>query len=189
MSDVAASLPPLTYLTFDGIGAGVGASQVLPYVLGAAARGLDVTLHSFEQAAPGEELTERLADAGVDWRPHGFGGFGARAGSFRVARAVPWLRGRPLVHARSDLAAASAILARPEAWVWDVRSFWIDQRMALGSVRRGSLAERALRGIERRAAERAARIVTSPTVPSRSWAVATARRLPSGPPSSPPAST
>jgi len=154
-----AALPPLTYLTFDGVGAGVGASQVLPYVLGLAARGLEVTLHSFEPGAPAEALSERLAAAGVDWQPHAFRGGGTVGASVRIARAVPWLRRKPLVHARSDLAAASALLARPGAWVWDVRSFWVDQRIAQGGVRPGSPAEQALRRIERGAAQRAAGIV------------------------------
>lgn len=153
-------LPPLTYLSFDGVATGVGASQVLPYVLRLAARGVDVTLHSFEHGAPAASLSDRLAAAGVRWRPHAFRGAGTAGGAARVARAAPWLRGRPLVHARSDLAAASALLARPAAWVWDVRSFWVDQRIALGAVRPGSPAERALRRIERGAARRADAIVT-----------------------------
>lgn len=151
---------PLTYLSFDGIGAGVGASQVLPYVLGLADRGLDVTLHSFERGTPAEALSERLVAAGVEWHPHAFRGGGTAGAIARITRAVPWLRGKPLVHARSDLAAASALLARPGAWVWDVRSFWVDQRIALGAVRRGSPVEQVLRRVERGAAERAAGIVT-----------------------------
>lgn len=155
----ANGLPPLTYLTFDGVGAGVGASQVLPYVLGLAARGVDVTLHSFEHQAPADALSSRLAAAGISWHPHAFRGGGTAAGLVRVAQAVPWLRRSPLVHARSDLAAASALVARPGAWVWDVRSFWVDQRIAQGTVRPGSPAERAFRLIERGAARRADRIV------------------------------
>jgi len=124
-----------------------------------ASRGLEVTLHSFEHAAPGPLLSQRLAAAGVDWHPHEFRGGGSRGAVARIVRAVPWLRDKPLVHARSDLAAASALLARPDAWVWDLRSFWVDQRIALGTLRRGSPAERTLRRIERSAAQRATGIV------------------------------
>lgn len=70
------------------------------------------------------------------------------------------VRGRPLVHARSDLAAAAAVLGRPQAWVWDVRSFWVDQRLAMGLVGRGSIQERALRAVETSAARRATAITT-----------------------------
>ena len=46
------NLPPLTYLTFDSLAEGVGASQVLAYVERLADRGLDVRLHTFEKTAP-----------------------------------------------------------------------------------------------------------------------------------------
>jgi glycosyltransferase involved in cell wall biosynthesis len=68
------------------------------------------------------------------------------------------LRGADLVHARSDLAAGSAMLARNRRWVWDVRSLFADQRIALGTVRAGSAEERALRAIEATAARRSSAI-------------------------------
>jgi glycosyltransferase involved in cell wall biosynthesis len=70
------------------------------------------------------------------------------------------LRGAELVHARSDLAAGSAMLARRPHWIWDVRSFWVDQRIAMGMVRSGSAEERAMRRLEHHAARRSASIIT-----------------------------
>ena len=156
---------PLTYLTMDSVQAGVGASQVLPYVRRLAAAGRPVDLHSFE---PDPVLTgvaylygsSTPVSSAVRWHPHRFGRGGPAAGAARVLTGAAALRGAPLVHARSDLAAASALLARPPAWVWDVRSFWVDQRIALGMVRRGSRVERALRSVERGAARRATAITT-----------------------------
>ena len=162
---------PLTYLTMDSVQGGVGASQVLPYVQRLAA-GRPVELHSFEPfpVLTGEGDRRRhpspvssvggALGAGIRWHPHRFGPGGRAAGAGRVGVGVAALRGAGLVHARSDLAAASALVARPAAWVWDVRSFWVDQRIALGMVRRGSRTERVLRSIERGAARRATAITT-----------------------------
>lgn len=153
-------LSPLTYLTTDSLAEGVGASQVLPYVERLAGRGVVVLLHSFEKDRPPAETVARLADAGVEWTAHPFGGLGARAGVGRVLRAAAALRGAELVHARSDLSAAAALLAGRRRWLWDVRALWADQRIALGTLRAGSPEERVLRRVERASARRAGAIVT-----------------------------
>lgn len=153
-------MPPLTYLTVDSVVTGVGTSQVLPYVTRLAARGLPVTLHSFEPARPPAQLVDGLRRAGVAWRPHRFRGRGALGGIGRVLTGAVAARGRPLVHCRSTLPAASALLSRPGAWVWDQRDFWLDQRIALGSVASGSPRERLLRRVEHVAAERSDAVIT-----------------------------
>jgi glycosyltransferase involved in cell wall biosynthesis len=139
---------------------GVGASQVLPYVERLAQRGVRVRLHTFESSEQSAATTARLCDAGIDWRPHPFRRGGPAMGAVRVLQGARWIRNASLVHARSDLAAASALLARSPRWVWDVRSFWIDQRIAMGAVRPRSQAERVLRYVERRAASKSSAIVT-----------------------------
>lgn len=154
------NLPPLTYLTFDSLADGVGASQVLPYVERLARRGLDVTVHSFEPAVPSAALRRRLSTTGAKWRPHRFGPGGSVMGLGRVFAGAAWIRNAELVHARSDLAAAACLLARPQAWVWDVRSFWADQRIALGLLHQGSSQERVLRRVEAASASSAGAIVT-----------------------------
>lgn len=157
------SLPPLTYLSMDELARGVGASQVVPYVERLARLGVDVTVHSFEHGEPDPAVSMRLAGAGVRWRPHPFGRTGSAGGLGRVLRLAAVLRAgrRPaLVHARSDLAAAAAMLGGAERWVWDVRSFWVDQRIELGMVRPGGPEERLLRAIERQAARRSDAVVT-----------------------------
>ena len=153
-------LPPLTYLTFDEVSRGVGASQVVPYVERLAARGLPVTLHSYEQSAPSTALRRQLRVAGVNWHAHAFRLGGARSALGRVTGAARLLHGADLVHARSDLPAAAAMLGRPGAWLWDIRSFWIDQRIALGLVAPNGAYERAMRRIEKAAARRSTAITT-----------------------------
>lgn len=150
----------VSYLSFDALTEGVGASQVLPYVVGLAERGVSMRLCTFEKTTPPASVVERLTRAGVEWTALPFGAPGAKAGAMRVARAARWLRGADLVHARSDLAAAAALLARVDAWIWDMRSFWADQRIALGTLRPGSPEERVLRFVERRSAQTSSAIVT-----------------------------
>jgi glycosyltransferase involved in cell wall biosynthesis len=152
-------VPRLTYLTFDSLAEGVGRSQVLPYVERFAERGIDVELHTMEKGPPDDEIVGRLDRGGVRWTAHPFGRHGPLGGAGRVLRGIPMVRGASLVHARSDLPAASVLIARTPAWVWDVRSFWADQRIALGTLRPGSTEERTLRRIERAAARRSSAIV------------------------------
>lgn len=156
-------LPLVTYLSMDEITAGVGASQVLPYVLGLADAGAHVTLHSFEQRPPDPVVLDQLAAHDIRWERHAFGAPGARGGLGRVLRAARAVRGSELVHARSDLAAAATMLARVPVWVWDVRSFWADQRIELGMLRAGSPEDRVLRLVETQAARSSAAIITLAT--------------------------
>ncbi|MGH9276517.1 MAG: glycosyltransferase family protein [Acidimicrobiales bacterium] len=160
MPTPATSLPPLTYLSFDSLAEGVGVSQVLPYVERLGQRGLTVTIDSYEIGAPSEAVAKRLADVGVTWRPHAFGRGGAAGGVARVARAARYITGARLVHARADLAAASALLGRCGPWVWDVRAFWREERINQGMLRPGSPEERVLRTVESRAARASAGIIT-----------------------------
>jgi len=150
----------LTYLTFDSLSEGIGASQVLAYVEGLALRGMEVVLHSFEKVPPPHSLVRRLDTAGAQWVQHQFGPLGARGGVGRVARGITAVRGSGLVHARSDLPAASTLLAGCPTWIWDMRGFWADERVDAGLLRPGSFEERAVRLIERRAARSAFAIVT-----------------------------
>jgi glycosyltransferase involved in cell wall biosynthesis len=149
----------LTYLSFDSLVAGVGASQVRPYVERLAQRGVDVVVHSFEPDRPPTELVATLAAQGVRWRSHRFGRPGPVGGLERVARAAVHVRRAELLHARADPAAAAAALAAPRSWIWDMRSFWADERVVMGTLRRGSAEERVMRGVERRAAASSAAII------------------------------
>ncbi|MCA1572882.1 MAG: hypothetical protein LC798_21840 [Chloroflexi bacterium] len=153
-------IPPLTYLSVDSVSQGVGLSQVVRYVERVANRGVDVTLHSFEQGAPSADVAARLSAAGVRWRPHRFRVSGAGGGVLRVAHGGALIARAGLVHARSDMAAASALVTRRPAWVWDLRGFWREQRMALGLISPGSRPERVMRQVEAASAKSCTGIVT-----------------------------
>ena len=144
-------LPRVTYLSVDPVTSTVGASQVLAYVERLAERGVGVDLHSFEHHVD-EAIAADLSRHGVVWTPHRFGGNGARAGFGRVARLARSIRGADLVHARSDMAAAAAMWSGAERWLWDVRSFWADQKVATGVFSARSPQVRVFQRIERRAA-------------------------------------
>jgi hypothetical protein len=159
-SAAVSELPPLTYLTTDSLSEGVGASQVLAYAERLAGRGVHVRVHSFEKGAPSAELVQQVREAGITWTPHPFGAGGPMGGVGRVLRGARGVRGAELVHARSDLPAASALLARCPRWIWDVRSLWADQRIALGALTAGGPEDRVLRRIEGAAARQSAGIVT-----------------------------
>ena len=144
-------LPRITYLSVDPVTSTVGTSQVLAYVERLAERGVGVDLHSFEHHVD-EVIAADLVRHGVVWTPHRFGGNGARAGLGRVTRLARSIRGAELVHARSDMAAAAAMWSGAECWLWDVRSFWADQKVATGVFSARSPQARVFRRIERRAA-------------------------------------
>lgn len=153
-------LPPLTYLSIDPMRGSVGASQVVPYVTRLAERGLSVILHSFEEGPADEGTRRRLDAAGVRWRPHRFLPGGAAAGLGRVAQGAALIAGADLVHARSDMAAASCLVARRRHWVWDMRSFWREERLALGMMAAGSPQERVMASVEGAAARSSESIIT-----------------------------
>jgi|TARA_B100000315_G_scaffold80280_1_gene73550 hypothetical protein len=156
--DSSSGLPVITYLSMDPVTSTVGRSQVLNYVERLAQQGVLIHLLTFEHQVD-MEVWSRLSDLGVSWSPQEYGRPGAVGGFCRVLRAAWAIRGAALVHARSDMAAAAAIIAGINNWVWDVRSLWIDQKVATGVVRAGSLEERIFRWVERLAAHRSTAVV------------------------------
>src|SRR4051794_2842839 len=63
------------YVSYDGALDPLGVSQVLPYVSGLAARGIAMTLITFEKPSRGHDasardgVARRLSEAGIRWRP------------------------------------------------------------------------------------------------------------------------
>ena len=155
----SSGLPTVTYVSMDPLTSTVGSSQVLAYVERLAGRGVDIDLITFEHGVD-SDLGDRLAGLGVGWRPQRFGIHGPVGGLSRVLRAAWAVRGSAVAHARSDMAAASVMIAGVDRWVWDVRSLWVDQKVASGAIRPGSLQERVMRWVERLAAHRSTAMVT-----------------------------
>jgi len=148
------------FLTYDGLEDHIAQSQILPYVEGLAGRGWQFTVISHEKGAtPSSPLVARLAAADIRWvRRRYHRGNPAKTVPLHVAAdlqaaAHQVLRsGRfDIVHARSYLPGLSAIpFARTSGakFLFDMRGFWIDEKIDSGLWRRGRMYDAGKR-IER----------------------------------------
>jgi glycosyltransferase involved in cell wall biosynthesis len=152
------------YVSYDGALDPLGTSQVVPYLLGLGARGVSITLLTFEkparwgQAEAREEMQRRLEAGGIQWRPlryHKWPRLAGTlwdivAGSTAIARESSRL-GAAVVHCRGEVATVMARWARLSSTVrllYDVRGFFSDERVETGSWPRGSLLDRTVRRME-----------------------------------------
>lgn len=138
-------------------------SQVLPYLARLPEHRFTLLTH--------EEGTEAPADArlprNVDWRPLRRRGppVGTALSVVEGVRAVRAIARRDpiaIAHARSYVAAEIAMRAARglrTPWLFDMRGFYLDERIDGGLLRAGSLAERVLRREERRLVREADHVV------------------------------
>ena len=151
----------ITYLSVDSIQEGVGSSQITPLILGLAKKGKSACLITFEKTTPPKELVELFSNAGVTWIAKDFGKSGAIGGIIRLnslRRSIPESH---VLHARSDVPAAAAILSGVDAPVlWDVRSLWSDQRLLIGTAGWNRLTARGARSLENLAARKSVAMTT-----------------------------
>lgn len=148
----------LTYLTFDSLNEGVGASQVLAY-LKLLASDFEITLVNFEKDTPSEDLFQQIKDIGIRWKVLPFGSTGPFGGFWRIIRMRSKVQSGSLVHARGDLAAFASILKPRAKVIWDCRALTADQRRAIASRKGISLQYLALRIIESLIARRSKAII------------------------------
>jgi glycosyltransferase involved in cell wall biosynthesis len=163
------------YVSYDGALDPLGASQVVPYLIGLAARGVSITLITFEkperwtQSGGGIALRARLEVCGIRWRPLRYHKrprlpgtlmdiiAGSRTIASEASRRAP-----ALVHCRGDVATVMARWARLPATIrllYDVRGFFSDERVETSSWRRGSILDRAVRWTEAANLQRADGVV------------------------------
>ena len=152
------------YVSYDGALDPLGASQVVPYLLGLGARGVSITLVTFEkparweQAAAREEMQHRLETRGIRWRSLRYHKWPRLAGTLRDivagSRAIAQESSRlgpAVVHCRGEVATVMARWARLPSSIrllYDMRGFFSDERVETGSWQRGSLLDRAVRRME-----------------------------------------
>jgi glycosyltransferase involved in cell wall biosynthesis len=152
------------YVSYDGALDPLGASQVVPYLFGLAARGFAITLISFEKparwarATARVEMQRRLEACGIRWRPLRYHKWPRLAGTLldilvgsrTIAREAA--RGAPgLIHCRGDVATVMARWAQVPSTIpvlYDVRGFFSDERVETGSWRRGSFLDLAVTRME-----------------------------------------
>lgn len=131
------------YLSYDGMCDPLGASQVLPYVTGLAARGHAITLVSFEKpartAAERSKVQRACDDAGIAWRPMPYHkrppilSTMFDIGRMRLLSAALNRECRfDVTHCRSYLPALVGLhLKRRHGvrFLFDMRGFWADERV------------------------------------------------------------
>ena len=178
------------YVSYDGALEPLGASQILPYLTGLSAGGARFTLLTFEKAADlrnAERVTaleSRLRSQGIRWIRrtwHGRPSLPATAWDLAAGRrtVASWARRHPggVVHARGYLPAAMGLAAKRSGGrlLFDMRGFWVDERIEGGywapdgpQVRIGRRIERAALGgadhlvsLTRRGAERVGDLLPS----------------------------
>ena len=151
----------LTYLSVDSIQEGVGSSQITPLILGLAEKRMKVCLITFEKKQPPIELVELFLKVGVVWNANKFGTLGAIGGISRLNKLRRIVPNSSILHGRSDIATASAILSGVNVPVlWDVRSLWSDQRLLIGTSGWNNLTARGARTLENLSAKKSMAMTT-----------------------------
>ena len=172
--------PPVIYVSYDGVAEPLGRSQIAPYLERLAAA-FHITLVSFEKESPDPTFRERLESLGIHWRPLRYHKRPAVVSTAwdiaRGARAISReLREEPesILHVRSYVPFEMAMRsprARRQPLLFDIRGFWVDERLERGAWR-GAALYRYARSRERRFFERADGIVTlthASTETIRNW--------------------
>ncbi|GMV08168.1 MAG: hypothetical protein AMXMBFR53_44430 [Gemmatimonadota bacterium] len=167
------------YVSYDGLLEPLGSSQVLPYLRALARRGYAMRVLSFEKAADLERgpavaaLRDELAAEGIGWealRYHKRPSLPATAWDVAAGRrrVAAWARrarlhgGRAgLVHARGYVAGLMGLAGRGAGarLLFDMRGFWVDERIAGGYWSPGGLPARVGRWAERRLLDRSDHLV------------------------------
>lgn len=163
------------YISYDGVLEPIGQSQILPYLERLALQGVKVVLLTFEKPRAlkaGEALEKarrRLEAAGIRWTPRRYHKrpailstlvdilLGMLSGLLLSRR-----YGVSLVHVRSYV---PAVMALPARWLlrrpllFDIRGFWVDERVEGGIWRKG-LVYRIAKRVERLLYRRADAVVS-----------------------------
>lgn len=148
------SLARILYVSYDGLLEPIGQSQILSYLEGLSQQGVAFALLSFEKPgdmAPGSatlaSTRTRLGAAGIQWFPLRYHKQPALLSTlYDIACGTVWAlrlaRGHraQLLHVRSYV---PAVMALPSRWLlrcpllFDIRGFWVDERVEGGIWRRG----------------------------------------------------
>lgn len=157
--------PAVLYLSYDGVLEPLGESQVVSYLERLAADHA-ITLLSFEKRADAADaprmaaMSRRLAARGIAWAPlryHKWPPVISTAldtmGGIIQGRRIARARGVQIVHARGYVPALIALGVRGAsgaAFLFDMRGFWLDEKVEAGHWPRGGLLYRAGKWWERR---------------------------------------
>ena len=160
----------VVYLTYDGLMEPLGESQILPYLL-RLARARPITIVSYEKprdladADRRNALARSVHDAGIRWIPLRYHKsplvlstlYDLLVGLLVCLR-IAITGGIRVVHVRSLVMSPLGLALKQLLglrFIFDTRGFWLDQRIASGQVREGSLLCRMLWRLEQTALRRA----------------------------------
>ncbi len=166
----------IVYLTLDGLLEPLGRSQIVRFIERLAALGFRYTVVSLEKEWDLAQQTEvaalraRLEALGIRWvfAPYAWGGGVARfarnwANVFALAAHATRRHPADLLHVRGHVPASIACVLQPltgTPYLFDVRGYWIDEKVSETGGLLGRLAYRTGKGLERLLARRAAGLVT-----------------------------
>jgi Glycosyl transferase 4-like domain len=166
MPDATAESMKALFLSHTGMTEPLGRSQVLPYVVGLAERGVKVDLHSFEPSSPPAEFDQVRGIVGgtggmVTWNPvvrsssHHLVTKVREAASASMRGLIAALAKRPdVVHARSYLPAAVAdviaTLAPGAKLLFDCRGMLGDEYVDAGHWTEDRVEYKLLKAVEKR---------------------------------------
>lgn len=169
-------MPGALYVTYDGLLEPLGSSQVLPYVEGLRERGYPVTVLSFEKPEDTADpnalaaMEERVGRAGIAWERRRYHRRPTLPATLRDVHAgrrfvARWARGAgrdAVVHARGYLPGLMALAAESSGprILFDMRGFWVDERIEGGYWAPGGVQVRIGRWIERRVLARADHVIS-----------------------------
>jgi len=97
----------LSYLSIDSIQEGVGASQIVPLMIGLAQQGKKISLTTFEKVPPSRDLVELLQSNDIHWEAHEFGRVGSLGGLMRLRKIQKNMQSSDIIHGRSDIPTAA----------------------------------------------------------------------------------
>jgi len=174
------------FISYNGMLEPLGQSQVIPYLKELAEEGVQFTLLSFERSLafthPGEkmckELTQQLTAANIEWHwlpYHKTPSLLATAYDvlvgLRYASSLVRRRGIELVHARSHVPAAIALLLKKlfgVKMIFDIRGLMAEEYVDAKRWKEGQVKYRLTKAIERRALQASDAVVT---LTERIWPV------------------
>ena len=136
----------ILYVSYDGLTDPLGPSQILPYIIGLAAKGHHFTILSAEKkeryGPRHEEVARQLEEHGIEWKPIRFTRFPPLlAKSWDLLKIAYWVwalhrkRAFDLFHCRSYVPAQVALWMKKRfglKFLFDMRGFWVDERMGSG---------------------------------------------------------
>lgn len=154
----------ILYLSYDGIMDPLGKSQILPYIKRLATKGVNYTLLTLEKKTNLsdkehiKQLSNELADMGLKWeilKYHRWPPYLAKIRNILsmlfVSLRIANKNNISIVHARSYVTSICAVIIKifyKTPFLFDMRGFWVDERVEVGTWRNGSFTYRGAKYLE-----------------------------------------